>query len=107
VIGKRRIVGRLTLRDLAFVVREDIINAAAVNVERRAKIFARHGRAFDVPARITYTPGAIPAEEMFWFGTLPQGKIRRVALAVSAKRTCARLLLLKPTVRQLAITGPG
>ena len=41
---------RLALRDLALVVREDEVGAAAVQVERRAVLVHRHRRALDVPA---------------------------------------------------------
>ncbi len=42
-------MGAAGLRDLVFVVREDQVEATAVNVELLAEIGRRHGRALDVP----------------------------------------------------------
>ena len=39
------------LGDLVLVVREDEVDAAAVDVERLAEVAPRHRRALDVPAR--------------------------------------------------------
>ena len=47
-----RLPGRgLALGDLVLVVREDQVDAAGVDVERRAEVLHRHRRALDVPAR--------------------------------------------------------
>ena len=48
------------LRDLVFMVREDQIEAAAVNVEDVTEIGGTHRRALDVPARTTPAPWAFP-----------------------------------------------
>src|SRR5262245_16042018 len=47
----RRAEGAARLRDLVLVVREDEVDAAAVNVEGLAEMGSRHRRALDVPAR--------------------------------------------------------
>src|SRR6185437_9222280 len=60
VFGLRLAVGAFALRDFIFVVREDQIESAAVNVERLAQQLAAHGRALDVPTRATFAPRAIP-----------------------------------------------
>ena len=52
--------GRLALRDLALVVREDQVGAAAVQVDRRAELPQRQRRALDVPARAGPTPNSAP-----------------------------------------------
>src|SRR3546814_3545820 len=57
----RGAVGAAALRDLVLVVREDEIEAAAVDVEDLAQVFQRHRGAFDVPARAAAAPGALPA----------------------------------------------
>ena len=65
VARERMIVMRaFGLRDLVFVMREDEIDAAAMNVEGLAQIFARHGRAFQMPARAAEAPGAFPARRL-------------------------------------------
>ena len=45
-----RAVGAAALGNLVLVVREDEVEAAAVDVEDLAQVFRRHGRALDVPA---------------------------------------------------------
>src|SRR3546814_8948806 len=54
----RGAVGAAALRDLVLVVREDEIEATAVDVEDLAQVFQRHRGAFDVPARAAAAPGA-------------------------------------------------
>ena len=53
------------LRDLIFVMRENEIDAAGVNVECLAEILHRHRRAFDMPARTAATDGRIPGRFCF------------------------------------------
>ena len=58
VIGKcRAVMGALALCNFALVVREDIVNAAAVNVECFAQVFPRHCRTFNVPAGESFAHG--------------------------------------------------
>ena len=61
-LGQRMIVmGAFALGDLVLVMGKHQIDAAAMDVEGLAQIFARHGRAFDVPAGTAAAPGRIPA----------------------------------------------
>ena len=49
-VARERLAGdALALRDLALVVREDEVGAAAVQVEGGAELVHRHHRALDVP----------------------------------------------------------
>ena len=50
-------VGAAALGDLVLVVREDQVEAAAVDVERHAQPALAHGRALDVPAGAAVAPG--------------------------------------------------
>ena len=52
--------GTLRLRDLIFVMREDQVLAAGMNVEGFAQLLHAHGRALDVPAGTAFTPGRLP-----------------------------------------------
>ncbi len=52
--------GAAALGNFVFVVREDQIDAAAVEVEGFTEIFANHRRAFEVPARASFPPGRGP-----------------------------------------------
>ena len=52
------------LGDLVFVMREDQIVAAAVNVDAAAQMLGRHRRALDMPAGASATPGAVPAGQI-------------------------------------------
>src|SRR5919106_3630953 len=45
------------LRDLRFVMRKDVIDAAAVDVDLIAQQGRGHGTAFDVPAGTARSPG--------------------------------------------------
>ena len=69
----------LALRYLAFVMREDVVNAAGVNVERFAKILDGHGGTFYVPAREAFAPRAIPLDHAPGFGGFPQREVARIA----------------------------
>ena len=44
------------LRDLAFVVREEEVHAAAVDIEHLAEVLLAHDRALEVPAREAFAP---------------------------------------------------
>src|SRR3954463_3109889 len=50
----------LALRQLVFMVREDQIDSAAVDVETLAEMRLAHRRALDMPARPAASPGALP-----------------------------------------------
>ena len=50
----------LALRYFVGVVRESVVNAAAMDIKVLAEIFERNSRALDVPARISDAPRAVP-----------------------------------------------
>ena len=75
---------RLALRDLVGVVREHVVDAAAVDVQRLAQVFHGDARTFDVPAGVSHPPRAVPFERLileFGFGE-PQNKVVFVALVL-------------------------
>lgn len=49
------------LGNFVFVVREDEVDAAGMEVEVVAEIFLNHGRAFEVPAGAAFAPGRVPS----------------------------------------------
>lgn len=59
-VGKGCSVRGLRLRDLVRVVNGDVINAAAVDVERLPEEIASHRGTFDVPPGEPTTPRCIP-----------------------------------------------
>ena len=63
------------LCNLTFVVREDKVHTATVNVKMFTQIFLTHCRTFGVPAGEAVTPWAWPAHDMFRLGTFPQCKV--------------------------------
>ena len=73
-----------TLGDLIGVVREGIINAAAVDIQVLAQVLHRNAAALDVPAGVTHTPGGIPLQLLVLKLALgePQHKVRLVALVL-------------------------
>src|SRR5690606_16212143 len=89
--------------DFALVMWEDVVDAAAVNVERLAQILSRHGRTLDVPAGETFAPRAVPAQNVLRLGALPQCEVERVALLATHSLARAGLLRLNAPVRQLAV----
>ena len=71
---------RRRLRDLVLVVREDVVDAAGVDVEPLAEVFEGHRRALEVPAREALAPARRPVERALLAGGLPQREVGRVAL---------------------------
>ena len=71
VTGKRLAIGRFALGDFTFIVRENVVDAAAVNIECMAQIFAGHRRTFDMPAGKAFAPRAGPAQNMLRVGFFP------------------------------------
>src|SRR5919197_3829068 len=71
---------RLTLRDLVFVVREDEVSAAPVDIELVTQRLPGHRGALDVPAGSARSPRARPGR-LTLPGALPQGEVARVALS--------------------------
>src|SRR5205814_1481546 len=67
---RRAAMGRAALRDLVLVVREDQVDAAAMDVEGLAEQGLAHRRALDMPARAAAAPGAVPAR-LGWRARLP------------------------------------
>ena len=70
------------LRNFVRMVREGIVDAAAVDIEVLAQIFERNAGTFDVPARIANAPRRIPLERLiFKLGFCePEHKVVLVAL---------------------------
>src|SRR5438094_758225 len=81
VTGEWRNAGpRLALRDFIFVVREDQITAAGVDIDLLAERLANHGRALDVPARTALSPGALPGG-LARLGRFPECEIAGITLS--------------------------
>src|SRR5262249_54630724 len=68
------------LRDLVLVVREDEVEAAAVDLEDRPERVLGHHRALDVPTRPTAAPGRVPGGVLTGLVRLPQREIPSVLL---------------------------
>ena len=81
VIDELDPVGRLRLGDLVLVVGEDVVDAAAVDVERRPEVLGAHGRAFDVPARPARPDVGLP-DRLSLLGRLPEGEVMDVLFFV-------------------------
>src|SRR5687768_18327218 len=71
VTDRSYMIANGALRYLAFMMREQKIHAAAMNIKLSTQIFGRHGRAFNMPAGKTNTPGAFPSHNMFRCGVFP------------------------------------
>ena len=99
-------VGTFALGDLVFVVREDQILAACVDIDGLAQMPARHGAALNVPARTSLAVGAVPVRFARLRG-LPHGKIRgvlfQIAVHLAAKRAVAAFKVLQHQMGKLAV----
>src|SRR6185437_710298 len=83
-------VGDSALRNLAFMMRELEIHAAAVDVELLAEVFRAHSRAFYMPAREAFTPRALPAHNVFRRGGFPQREVLAVVFLFLALEIARR-----------------
>src|SRR5207244_4832864 len=98
----------LRLRDLALVVREEVVFTTGVEVERLAEVFHRHGRALDVPAGIPAAPRRIPLLEIAWLRGAPEREIERVALVRVHLDTGAGLPLVgRLRIQARPVAGKG
>ena len=96
--------GAFALRDLVLVMGEDQIHAAAVDVQRLAKIGAAHGRAFDVPAGAAASPSTFPPRQGL-VARLPQHEIGRIALVGGDLDARARDHLVVVAAGKRAVAG--
>ena len=96
---------RRRLRDLVLVVREDVVDAAGMDVEPLAEVFEGHRRALEVPAREALAPARRPLERALLAGGLPQCEIGGVALVVLdvARGPVARPEIVERVARQFSV----
>ena len=80
VADRRVAVRALRLCDLVLVVREDVVDAAGVEVEALAEVLRAHRRTLDVPAGKPTTPGRLPGERAAFLCLLPEREVDRIAL---------------------------
>ena len=76
---------RLVLGDFIGVVDFAVINAAGVDVEGETEHFARHDRAFEMPARSALSPWRIPFHLALFTSRrfAPDREVRRISLALN------------------------
>src|SRR5581483_685188 len=60
-----------------------------------------------MPARIAHAPRTVPTQDVFRLGPFPERKILWVALAIARQPPRPGFLLLKATMRQLAVIRPA
>ena len=68
------------LRDLVLVVREDEVEPAAVDLERRPEVLLGHRRALDVPTGSTAPPRRVPPRVLVLLVPLPEREVARALL---------------------------
>ena len=98
--------GAFGLRDLGFVVREDVVLGAGVDVELVAEVLAGHGGALDVPAGKAAAPRAVPLHDVFRV-LLPEREVGRMALLGIDLDARAGLELLDRVAAQPAVAREG
>src|SRR3981081_766386 len=73
----------LALRDLRFVVRKNVVDAAAVNVHLTSQTRRRHCAALDVPAGATMAPGTFPRDiAVVFVPRFPESEVADMFLVV-------------------------
>src|SRR6185437_2709363 len=73
-------------------MREDQVDAAAMDLEDRPEELLRHRRAFDVPARTAGPPGRLPNRVLALLVGLPQCEVAGVLLQLGALRLFGRVV---------------
>ena len=98
---------RRRLGDLVLVVREDVVDAAGVQVEPVAQVAPGHRRALEVPARVALAPARRSAtcSARLAAGGLPQGEVGGVALVGLDLAAVAGPQLVEGVARQPAVAG--
>ena len=95
-------VRRLALRDLVFVVREDQVHPAAVDLEAVAEVALGHRRALDVPAGAAFAPRAVEAPGVA-DAAFPEREVERVALVFAGLDAGADAHLVEVSLGELAV----
>ena len=72
--GHRLTMAALTLRNFIFVMRENEIQSAPMDIKSLSQKATAHRRTFDMPTRSSPAPGALP-ERLSRFGRFPECKI--------------------------------
>ena len=101
---RERVARRVALGALVLVVREDEVDAAAVDVELRAQVERGHRRALQVPARPSPAPRRRP-RRLARLGGLPQREVAGIALAEGLG--LALHDVVEPLAGQRAVAGEG
>ena len=94
------------LRDFVFMMRENQVMPAAMNVEAFTKMLPGHGGAFNMPARPPSAPGAVPAR-CLGIAWLPQHEIAGIALIGRHIHPRAGQQFIRRTAGKLAVIGEG
>ena len=96
--------GAAGLGDLVFMMREQQILAAAVDIERFAQIGGAHGGALDMPAGPAHAPRALP-RRLARLLRLPQRKVHGIFLDLVHAHARAALKILQILSAQAAVAG--
>ncbi len=104
VLGQGLIIGGLGLGQFIFMVGEDEIGAAAVNVKGVAEIILTHGGTLDMPAGAPRPPGAVPGG-FPGFAGLPKGKIKRIVFLQIDVDPGAGQHIVQAAPGELAVAG--
>ncbi len=73
-------ITRYILCNFTLVVRKEQVQTSSMDIKLQAQILGAHGRALQVPARITIAPFGRPAHDMGRIGLFPQGEVQRTSL---------------------------
>src|SRR3989339_371169 len=105
VSDKRCFICGLALRNFTLVMREDVFESPAVDIQCLSQVFHGHSRAFEVPSWESFSPGAFPPHDVSWFCLFPEGKICRVSFFRIDFDSCASLEFLLFSAGKFSIFG--
>src|SRR6267154_2173142 len=74
--------GAFALGDFVFVMRENQIDAAGVQVESLAQVFHGHGRALDMPTWPAESDAGVPGRFFGFVWGFPESEVARIFLLV-------------------------
>ncbi len=100
----RSSMGAAALGNFIFMMRENQIQATAVDIKDLTQILPAHCRALNMPTRTSPPPGTIPSRGIV-IGRLPEHKIRRIPLIGSDFNPGTSNLFITVTAGQLPIIG--
>ena len=102
IMSKFFAVCPLRLGNFVFVMGENKVKTAAVDIYCIAQISASHRRTFNMPARSALAPGRVPIR-LARFCAFPKAEIHRIFFYIACFYSRARFQIFQRLMRKLAV----